>query len=334
VNIDLDKLTTIAIDVINDIHTAAIRWVRQKPNEYLRPVELPRSTGNKAALYIDVIAEKRARARLRAALNEHNPLIIGEEFGDNEDQPLKPNLDLNDQGGRFVALLDMIDGTDLLERGLSNWCSAMIFFDTSETDLRRRILAAYIGIPGEAIYFSTRDSFNAFKIHMASDGLSERPFKTPVTGVSTVKSLQVASISYYGQKFSNFLTANKFPQDGRPVVIDFLERESDAQSRIYNFGGNPMMMKLIDGFKRIDCVFELKGQHPHDAVPGLYIALQANAALSDMNGKPMDVENLAEKLMRPASDNPKDKLRYVLSSTKELGAEVVKNIKVQMDFDK
>jgi fructose-1,6-bisphosphatase/inositol monophosphatase family enzyme len=52
--------------------------------------------------------------------------------------------------------------------------------------------------------------------------------------------------------------------------------------RIYNLGGNPMMLKVAE--RTIDAVFEVVGQHPHDVVPGAYIARQAGAIVKDLQG--------------------------------------------------
>jgi fructose-1,6-bisphosphatase/inositol monophosphatase family enzyme len=86
--------------------------------------------------------------------------------------------------------------------------------------------------------------------------------------------------------------------------------------RIYNFAGNPMMVKVADG--SMSAVFELLGQSPHDVVPGAFIAKCAGAKLTDLRGRDIDLD---AALCKPAA--PDAKLRYVLSCTSELGAELV-----------
>lgn len=92
-----------------------------------------------------------------------------------------------------------------------------------------------------------------------------------------------------------------------------------------------MMMRLVDGHKRIDCVFELRGQYAHDAVPGLYIAVKAGALLFDPNGVRITDADLANKLMKPASNKPEDKLCYLLCATQELGQHLLSQMRMSME---
>src|SRR5437879_12831314 len=70
----------------------------------------------KMALVIDILAEIRFDELLSAELQEEafEVGVFGEETIDQESV-------FTDKPGVF-ALADMVDGTDLLERGLSNWC--------------------------------------------------------------------------------------------------------------------------------------------------------------------------------------------------------------------
>lgn len=55
-----------------------------------------------------------------------------------------------------VAIFDLVDGTDLVARGFSNWCSALVFFATKE----QKVLAAVVGHgSGEGYYASSRGAF-------------------------------------------------------------------------------------------------------------------------------------------------------------------------------
>jgi fructose-1,6-bisphosphatase/inositol monophosphatase family enzyme len=78
----------------------------------------------KTLLTVDLVAERDAERELRDNLHlEPDHLVfLGEE------QLSIRQEDLTKEE-KLVVLVDMVDGTDLLERGLSNWCSAMVFFD-------------------------------------------------------------------------------------------------------------------------------------------------------------------------------------------------------------
>jgi len=91
-----------------------------------------------------------------------------------------------------------------------------------------------------------------------------------------------------------------------------MARKEKLGFRIYNFGGNPMMVKIPD--RSVDVVFDVFGQEPHDVVPGAYIATQAGAVLTDLDGKTID---LGEVLLKP-----REKIRYVLAATDSLAAQL------------
>jgi fructose-1,6-bisphosphatase/inositol monophosphatase family enzyme len=136
------------------------------------------------------------------------------------------------------------------------------------------------------------------------------------------KEIKNASICFYGQKAGNllcFLKKERFID----LLGSFQEMSKSDKSvpfRVYNFGGNPMMIKLVEG--GVDAVIELKGQKLHDCVPGAYIAAKAGAFWGDLEGKQIDNEYLRPLL----SDVENVRLPYILASSKALYDDILKYI--------
>jgi fructose-1,6-bisphosphatase/inositol monophosphatase family enzyme len=253
----------------------------------------------KIAVVVDIVAERLAALELWRRLKRLDPLILGEESLRDE------GLDLSEET-RLVALLDMVDGSDLLERGLGNWCSAAAFFLPAE----RQILGAFVAVPEGDIYFWTIETPVPQKFNIKSGRMES------IGGPSGVRAVSEASISFYGQKMANFCScAGELTHERNRNLL-----ARDLATRIYNLAGIPTMMKVVDGsvHKRIDAVFELLGQNPHDAVPGAVIAQAAGATLLGLDGTPLD---LLSALLRPS--DPSRRLRYVLAATPELASELL-----------
>src|SRR5262249_40843487 len=142
----------------------------------------------------------------------------------------------------LVVLMDMIDGTDLLERRLSNWCSGMVFFEPRA----KRIRASFVGMPDDGVYFATDDSEHAFKQPFGRESERKRARHLKrVTGPSQVKSADQASIAFYGQKLRNLVSTIDSP--GFRRLLEGLSKSAGrAGARFYNLAGNPMMIKMID----------------------------------------------------------------------------------------
>ncbi|MBI5358669.1 hypothetical protein HZB69_03555 [Candidatus Amesbacteria bacterium] len=216
-----------------------------------------------------------------------------------------------------VALIDAMDGTDLVARGFSNWCTAIIFFHPKQ----RKILTSIVGHNSGYIYYANSDgAFKKFTKESISKGksLKRSPDKESLT-------LEHASVCFYGQKPKNFLSVvdgagSSFLQK----IKEFRETMSDKKKRkgkklhfrLYNFGGNPMIVKVPE--RTVDAVFDLSGQKPHDVIPGAYIAMKAGAIFTDLKGKPID---LIEPLLEPHK-----KLIYILAANHQLKDELIKCI--------
>ena len=296
---DLDRLVEVGVRTIRTRQQQIKMDILADPGAALEVGKI--GARQKKLLTVDLVAERNTSANIRKGLSKaYNIKILGEESLSN------PNEDLSDHDG-LVVLLDMVDGTDLLERGLSNWCSAMVFYYPPE----RRILAALVGLPDFAIFYARDDREGAFRINTPrKDGLAPQRLRGP----STVRTLGKASLAFYGQQLSHlmpllgkggFFTRIAGKLTGRPAM------------RIYSLAGNPMMIRVVDGHHRIDAVFELQGQYPHDVVPGAYIAEKAGAVFQTLRGSP---SALCDALLRPA--DPKSKFKYVVASTASLAKEL------------
>ncbi len=216
---------------------------------------------------------------------------------------------------RLTAILDMIDGSDLLERGFGNWCSALVFFQPTPSP---KILFSMVQDAMGNIYGA--DERATFLIKPAASpspmnqlcGPEVRILHPPENQKDRQRpeyTDQIA-ICFYAQKRKHFISiSERFRQ--------WVSAVSAERLRVYTLAGNPMMVKLANG-EHIHAVFEHRGQYPHDMVPGAYIALKAGAHLLDRNGDKIDDAALARSLLQPAGA----KLQYVLAATPEIGHEL------------
>lgn len=235
---------------------------------------------------------------------------------------------------RVCALFDPIDGSDLIERGLGNWCSAAVFFHP-KLKKGERLKAAIVGVPNGDIYHARHgvDGARVERFVEKHDGANIRKEYVPesVRGHSKVTSVERASVCFYGQKVGNLMTTAALPLWQKLNEKDQARKKLEKQRlplRVYNLAGIPMMTRMVDktGQKGsgIDVVFDSVGQYPHDVVAGAYIALKAGASLLDFEGKRIDVVQLEEALLNP--DSPT--MKYVLASTERLARNFLKFMKL------
>jgi fructose-1,6-bisphosphatase/inositol monophosphatase family enzyme len=303
VKFDLAEITRAAVRSIKEVQVLLQRCVDQDPSALSQLIQ-PQS--GKPLLGVDLLAEMMMGIYLRRRLGDQRLLVIGEER-----LKADPVLDLTDEK-RLVALVDVVDGTDLMVRGLSNWCSAIVFYYPPT----QRIVAAFVGLPEDCIYYATEQQ-DSLVLKQRFHG---EPKVVHVAGPSKVRDLHEASIGFYGQKFSNLASITEHASF--MSALRTASTVTGSELRVYNLGGNPMMMRLIEGPRQIDAIVELKGQKPHDVVPGAYIAQKAGAVLRDLEGKPVD---LHKSLLRPG--DPKSQMRYVLTGTPELSEALLRHLK-------
>ena len=150
----------------------------------------------------------------------------------------------------------------------------------------------------------------------------------PVFGPANRESLENATVCFYGQKVGGLKSVSN------TKLIHGAEVQRVSSVRIHTLAGIPMMLKLIDHRVRdargIDVVFDIRGQKPHDVVPGAYLCLKAGAHLIDVKGGgPLTLAKLEHSLMFPASKD--HKLEYIIGANANLAAEVHALLKPQED---
>jgi len=233
---------------------------------------------------IDLSLELRVKTLLWTLFENELGMVVGEESLSD------PDMDLRDYD-KTVALLDVIDGTDLLVRDLSNWCSAIAFFQPNPP----QILATFIADALGRIYFATKSEDGAYMLP------PQRDIDPIVLQPSSTQRISDSFLCFYGQKQANMLSVTN--------KRSFLNQVH----RIYNLGGNPMLAKVAEG--TVDGVFELIGQLPHDVIPGLFIAKKAGAVARSLEGEELDLELI---ISRPA----KQRMTYIVASTEGLYQEL------------
>lgn len=278
-----------------------IRFIKRRassyPEKHFKKRQFTTPLGPKDLIRLDDVAEVNFESLVmdyKKGIFKEKLIFWGEESFDDPELNLKDVINTQKIG----VLMDLIDGTDLFVRMLSNWCSAVIFFKPES----KEILASLVGLPSGKIYgWCPRFKQNPFWVKPTKP-LTFNRLRGPNRNI---KRLENASICFYGQKSNNLLSLfenKKFIDKLKDIKGDF---------RIYNLGGNPMMIRLAEG--DIDAVIELRGQAPHDVAPGAYIAQKAGAVFRDLKGKDIKLEEL---LLKPA--HPKSKIKYILASTDEL----------------
>lgn len=261
----------------------------------------------KSMTWIDLCAERDTQRRLYTEFDRSNLKVIGEETimreGDTDISDLKRN----------VVVLDMIDGTDLLEKSLGNWCSAIVILDPTEP----KIIGSFVAL-SDCVYYTTENTNGVYKCSIENRFDPNNSVNiivdetVSIDGVNQGISLRDASICTYGQKGSSL--AGIFERCDCSDRIQWL-RDEARNLRFYDLAGNPMMAKVAD--RDLDLVFEVNGQQPHDVAPGAHIAIEAGASLINIEtGEEVSSGELAALTSRPS-----ERLTYVLAASKSLGEE-------------
>jgi fructose-1,6-bisphosphatase/inositol monophosphatase family enzyme len=280
----------------------------------------------KKAIDVDVIADREFANLLRHYDEGRyaSVIVIGEE---------RPGAVERIVGsfGTYV-LLDALDGSDLAERSLSNWCSGAVFFEMS--DSTATIRAVVVGMPPDNVYFAI-DEDPRVRVYRGLPDLEGQILAKMDIGADEVKglppdrSLSDASLYFYGQKASRLCLLAEKP------LLSKVNASGFENLRIYNLGGIPMVVRMCDhqvkGARGVDAVFELKGQKPYDAVPGLFFALKMGATVLDLAeenyGAPIDVEYLEQTLLYPTST----RLCYLATANSRLANQLLPILRVASD---
>jgi hypothetical protein len=270
----------------------------------------------KRAIDVDLIADREFATQFRHYDGGRyaGVIVTGEE------RPGEAGLDEGPFG--TYVLVDALDGSDLAERGLANWCSAVVFFDVAPSSAKIR--AAVVGMPPNHIYFAT-DEDPRVRVYRNLPDLEGRVLANlgleaeVVTGLPPERALSDASLYFYGQKVARLVEVARrsLLAEGRNVEYENL--------RIYNLGGIPMLVRMCDHqVKRargVDAVFELSGQRLYDVVPGLFFALKLGATVLDLSrpqATPIEVADLEEALLRAQGVQ----LRYLAAAHERLANEL------------
>jgi len=306
-----------------------------EPALYLRDTTNPRT--GKHSIYADWAVEDRFRSIVQSELAPF-VTVSGEESLDQETNFLDFRKSSN-----IHVLCDMIDGTDLLIRGFSNWCSAFIAFDPSSS----KLLSSYVYVKGDnvdSLYCAHDLDSNVLVTDLLNVIYVDGP--APITGTASLERLQEnsgrqiwksvsenhrykpapkttplehATVCIYGQKFGRaYHVADTLNIERIRTFFEPLEN-----ARLYNLAGNPMICRIVDG--SVDLVVDFSGQAPHDVAPGAYIAMKGGAVMCDLRPHPVRedrrirTEDLMENLLRPNA--PENTLKYAICSSESLAAE-------------
>lgn len=223
------------------------------------------------------------------------------------------------------VILDAVDGTDLLQRGFSNWCSAAVVFDAIE----RSILGAYIATANDGIYYAERGVEGVRKVEWEEGPEGLKVFHASLSGPNAGRRLEQASVCAYAQKADRLIMyADLLKKDVllRGWVKGLASKKTpegkrdDPGFRFYNLAGNPMMARVCAG--AVDAVFDLAGQCPHDVVPGAFVAVKGGAFLGSADeDRQITLTELGESLLRPGAR--KSRVRYILAADRDLYREIL-----------
>lgn len=334
-----DRLLRYAVKVARRVHARINSRLRFHPEAALQRISDPEKDPHNQPLRLDYYAEDYYSGALEKRFKERI-CAVGEET-------LERRPDLKDITNRkeVFALLDIIDGTDLLLRQFGNWCSAIVFFYPPSQD----ILLSLVVDHEANIFYATRAKSSAYFFSKRCKSLDEavplqksssppnreeaciRFLRNRPSGPVPNVGLSDASVCFVGQKPPYFLAAAK--NDGLCKKLAHLSKMLRGNSRpapafrIYNLGGIPMMPKVANGI--LDAVVGLQRSKPHDFVAGAFIGLKAGAFLGDMQGNTIGEADLARWLNQPEERCTP----YILSGTQALYDELLESLRVEGTAD-
>ena len=122
-----------------------IREFEDDPNTAVR--QTIDAETKKKAIDVDLIADREFATQFRHYDGRRyaSVIVTGEERP-GETAPLTGTFET-------YVLVDALDGSDLAERNLANWCSGAVFFDVAGSTAKIR--AAVVGMPPDHVYFAT-----------------------------------------------------------------------------------------------------------------------------------------------------------------------------------
>jgi fructose-1,6-bisphosphatase/inositol monophosphatase family enzyme len=286
-SLDRKDLSKFVILALRELQEEARLKLGLDAEDALSKVILDWKEPDNQTLKIDLSNSMRLRYLILKKYGDQVRILGEESFGG---EP----IDLSDEE-RPIFLLDPMDGSDLIARQLANWCIAVLVYSATALE----VVAAFVADSYGQVYYAVDQHDGAFVLPPGDDA------KPRTIHPAQTKEVHDCYASFYGQKPKNLRAVLDCPE-----LID----DDRGVKRIYNLGGNPMLAKIADG--SMDVVFETLGQKPHDAVPGLFIAEKAGAAICEPSGKPLD---WSASLLKPDSK----RLCYVAACCQELGNGIV-----------
>jgi fructose-1,6-bisphosphatase/inositol monophosphatase family enzyme len=238
--------------------TDTVRFIQrfhwENPKRCFEPVQLP--CQEKAATVIDIAAEAHLSSAFRAALHGWDAVVVGEES--------MAGFASGHSG--LAILVDAVDGTRLLQHGWNNWCSAATVWRQQTGE----ILASFVAEPDGVCYFATRSRLG--KARLMGRQIEFVPMTAPATTAGG------KSCAFYGYK------RERFAAFGRELPA--------GVGTVFTVGGNPALVRMVDGYQRVDAVLEPIGQSPHDMVAGLFLCQRAGVTVLGYDGALLDLARL------------------------------------------
>jgi len=145
--------------------------------------------------------------------------------------------------------------------------------------------------------------------------------------------LRDAVICFYGQRPGRLLSIfrnirfRKFLEENARQAGTTKGNTVAPKLRLFNLGGNPMIMRLILG--DVDAVIELEGQENQDVIPAAVIALKAGAVLYRLLVHDHSYEQITKDELHSLLSRPRQKLHYLMTASDRLAKALLKELQLK-----
>jgi hypothetical protein len=320
---------TLSAEALHDVAVHAIRKTVEKamddlqsenPSVFDSTIRRGRET-NFEKLHLESYFGTEVRSFANSTYGSSTEFCI---FGD--ESPSELDRRLRDHPNATFARVDALDGRDLFQRKIGNWCCASSFF-VKHSALGERIKAVAVGVPngGGVKIFSAVQGEAGIRV-TAARSKTDRPivFKGQHSSPWGRDTIQDSVICCVGQKRDSFLSlcdSNLVSEVGK-----WSESEGN-RFRIYNLGGMPMIMRLLEGRREhakgyeasgVDAVFGVYGSKSYDVVPGVYLAQRFGATVLNHDKSRVRIDQLEEMLLNPTEKG----IQYVIAGKQTLAENI------------
>jgi fructose-1,6-bisphosphatase/inositol monophosphatase family enzyme len=161
--IQVDQLLRHSVYLVRNVQKGIATRLEFDPEIALQRIPDPKKDPNNQPLRIDYYAEDVVVRGLQQKFKSRI-CAVGEES-------LERRPDLKDITKRtdVVAIMDIIDGTDLLLRRFANWCSAIVFFYPPRQEILLSLVADHEG----NVFYATKDKPTPFFYSSKSRSLDD-----------------------------------------------------------------------------------------------------------------------------------------------------------------